>query len=157
MLINWPWQLIPLGVLISIGFVGMMALFYSRASTRHSTHVGGDPFHPRAPLEADERVELRYRAAFVGGLTESNVGDLILTSRRAIFLPARFPWEHREPISIDLRAITGIHRDRLPAAGLGVLGRLVRGLQIRTADTTYWLGKPNVDKIEYALRTRTGL
>jgi hypothetical protein len=157
----FPWALLPFGVLLCIGLALTLAWYFWPVSFRR-THIGGGLFFPRVELRAEEHLDAKYRASLVrndrGKETEG--GWFVITSLRAIFMPSRFPWERKTPMIIEFDAVTHLERGRIPAPSeLGVLGNVlrVRGLRVDTMQGSVWLGKPNTDKIERALRSHTGL
>jgi hypothetical protein len=159
----WSWNLIVPAILIALCMVTvvpvMMLMWFSRLKTQSGSYIGGGWFHPRAELVDGETVDETMRAAFVSNQHRNEMGVLAVTARRAIFLPAHFPWENKTTTSIDFREITRVQQERLPAPEeLGPLGGMfrVQGLRLDTEKGTFWFGKPNLKKIEAAFRTRAG-
>ena len=158
----WAWNLLPLGILMCIGFTMFLTVYFWPLSSRDGDHVGGRWVHPRVELAPDERVDARFRASVVRSPhgKDNEGGWLAVTSQRAIFVPALFPWVSKEPTTIRFDLIKALVRDRLPApTELGRFGGLlrVRGLRVDTTSGSLWFGKPNTEKIERALRAHIGL
>ena len=157
----FPWTLLPLGVLMCIGLALTLSWYFWPLSVRQA-HVGGGMVFPRVELSVGERVDARYRASLVRNDRgrDNEVGWLVITSLRAIFVPSNFPWEHKAPMIIEFSEILNLEQDRIPSpVELGPFGTLlrVRGLRMETNDGSVWFGKPNTGKIERALRSHTGL